>query len=84
MIYTNSDGGARGNPGPAAIGAVIEVKKDDIWEKQAEISECIGETTNNQASAAMPMEMLDAEVCFIQPAVVGPERSVRPCIHCIE
>ena len=23
MIYTNSDGGARGNPGPGAIGVLI-------------------------------------------------------------
>jgi ribonuclease HI len=44
IIYT--DGGARGNPGPAAIGAVI---KDEKGELLAEISEYIGETTNNQA-----------------------------------
>jgi ribonuclease HI len=44
IIYT--DGGARGNPGPAAIGAVI---KDGKGELIAEISEYIGETTNNQA-----------------------------------
>lgn len=44
IIYT--DGGARGNPGPAGIGAVI---KDSDGEVLAEISEYIGETTNNQA-----------------------------------
>ncbi len=44
IIYT--DGGARGNPGPAAIGAVL---KDEKGELVAEISEYIGETTNNQA-----------------------------------
>ena len=44
IIYT--DGGARGNPGPAGIGAVIY---DDQKNKIAEISEFIGETTNNQA-----------------------------------
>lgn len=38
IIYT--DGGARGNPGPAAIGAVIGGKK---------YGEYIGETTNNVA-----------------------------------
>jgi ribonuclease HI len=27
MIYTNSDGGARGNPGPGAIGIIV--RKDD-------------------------------------------------------
>jgi len=43
-IYT--DGGARGNPGPAGIGAVIFDARKKVVK---EISECIGETTNNQA-----------------------------------
>jgi ribonuclease HI len=43
IIYT--DGGARGNPGPAAIGAVLKSASKIV----AEISEYIGETTNNQA-----------------------------------
>jgi len=38
LIYT--DGGARGNPGPAAIGAVVGEKKYSAY---------IGETTNNIA-----------------------------------
>lgn len=42
-IIVNSDGGARGNPGPAGIGCVIKL------DKQTEISEYIGEATNNQA-----------------------------------
>lgn len=44
-IHLYSDGGARGNPGPAAIGVVIE-KDGEIIET---ISKYIGETTNNQA-----------------------------------
>lgn len=40
-----SDGGARGNPGPAAIGVVISQDNRVV----ATISRCIGETTNNQA-----------------------------------
>ncbi|NTW22036.1 ribonuclease HI family protein [Candidatus Falkowbacteria bacterium] len=44
IIFT--DGGARGNPGPAAIGAVIY---DEQRQVLSEISEYIGETTNNQA-----------------------------------
>lgn len=40
-----SDGGARGNPGPAAIGAVLYEDNKIIGE----VSEYIGETTNNQA-----------------------------------
>ncbi|MBI4779558.1 ribonuclease HI family protein [Candidatus Falkowbacteria bacterium] len=43
-IFT--DGGARGNPGPAGIGAVIFDERGGVI---AEISECIGEATNNQA-----------------------------------
>jgi ribonuclease HI len=44
IVFT--DGGSRGNPGPAAIGAVL---KDEAGVIVAEISEYIGETTNNQA-----------------------------------
>lgn len=49
IIYT--DGGARGNPGPAAIGAVLKSvgPQNLAGEIVAEISEYIGETTNNQA-----------------------------------
>lgn len=39
-----SDGGSRGNPGPAGIGVVIEYD-----EQTHEIAECIGEATNNIA-----------------------------------
>lgn len=44
IIYT--DGGARNNPGPAGIGAVLMDKNRKII---FEISEYIGEATNNQA-----------------------------------
>jgi ribonuclease HI len=45
-LIINTDGGARGNPGPAGIGAVI---KNTAGEVQAEISKYIGKATNNQA-----------------------------------
>ena len=41
-----SDGGARGNPGPAAIGVVIKDEKEKILYR---LAKTIGETTNNQA-----------------------------------
>jgi ribonuclease HI len=41
-----SDGGARGNPGPSGIGAVIT---DEAGVLLAEISEYLGFGTNNQA-----------------------------------
>ena len=44
IIYT--DGGARGNPGPAGIGAVLKNEKNEII---TEISEYLGVATNNQA-----------------------------------
>ncbi len=44
IIY--SDGGARGNPGPAGIGAVLKNEKGQII---AQISEYLGVATNNQA-----------------------------------
>lgn len=43
-IFT--DGGARGNPGPAGIGFVIT---SDVGETLAAFGDYIGETTNNQA-----------------------------------
>ena len=42
-VYT--DGGARGNPGPAAIGVVIKGNDDKVQE----YNKYIGEATNNQA-----------------------------------
>lgn len=44
IIYT--DGGARGNPGPAAVGAVICNQQGEPLKKY---SEFIGQATNNQA-----------------------------------
>lgn len=44
VIYT--DGGARGNPGPAAIGVVVYGKGEKPLKQ---VSQYIGETTNNQA-----------------------------------
>ncbi len=44
MLYT--DGGSRGNPGPAAIGAVIYNGEGSELQR---LSKTIGVTTNNQA-----------------------------------
>ena len=45
-VTVNVDGGARGNPGPAAIAAVAA---DEDGNVLAERNETIGETTNNVA-----------------------------------
>jgi ribonuclease HI len=47
VIYC--DGGSRGNPGPSAIGAVVLDPATDPPRRLAEVSECIGITTNNVA-----------------------------------
>jgi len=44
IVFT--DGGARGNPGPAAIGAVIANEKGEPLKKYGQV---IGEATNNEA-----------------------------------
>jgi ribonuclease HI len=44
-VIVHTDGAARGNPGPAGIGIVIKKGAQTL----AEISDYIGETTNNTA-----------------------------------
>lgn len=45
-VVIRTDGGARGNPGPAGIGVVIEDEKGKVLEEHAKY---LGVTTNNQA-----------------------------------
>lgn len=45
-LVVHVDGGARGNPGPAAIGVVVS---DAAGEPIEQLGEPIGETTNNVA-----------------------------------
>jgi ribonuclease HI len=45
-LIAHSDGGARGNPGPAGYGVVI---KDESGRKVAALSEYLGHQTNNFA-----------------------------------
>lgn len=50
LITMHSDGGSRGNPGPAAIGVVVEIKSVKTGkEKTLTISRAIGNSTNNVA-----------------------------------
>lgn len=43
--FVNTDGGARGNPGPAAIGVVVSTGDEVVLERKR----AIGHATNNQA-----------------------------------
>lgn len=45
-LLVNVDGGARGNPGPAAIAAVVQNADGEVLEERGER---IGEATNNVA-----------------------------------
>lgn len=74
VIYT--DGGARGNPGPAAIGVVIYGSGEKPIK---EIGEYIGKTTNNQAeykaliralSEAISTGATEVECCLDSELVV--------------
>ncbi|MEK6906887.1 MAG: ribonuclease HI family protein [Nanoarchaeota archaeon] len=46
MIFTNSDGGARGNPGPGAIGVIIRKDNEILIKYSAKIGNFV---TNNIA-----------------------------------
>ncbi len=52
-----TDGGARGNPGPAAAGAVIFDEKGKVL---GEVSDYLGETTNNVAEYEALLRVLVA------------------------
>jgi ribonuclease HI len=59
-----SDGGSRGNPGPAAIGAVVLDVTNDPPQRLATVSERIGVTTNNVAEYRALIAGLEAAVPF--------------------
>ncbi|MFH1503683.1 MAG: ribonuclease HI family protein [Candidatus Diapherotrites archaeon] len=67
MIYTNSDGGARGNPGPGAIGIVIR-KDNEILTKY---SQFIGRNvTNNIAEYEALIKALELASKFTKEEIV--------------
>lgn len=69
IVYT--DGGSRGNPGPAAVGVVIET---DNRKLIAEFGKRIGETTNNVAEYIAVREALAylRNYPIINPPAGGP------------
>ena len=74
-LRTYTDGGARGNPGPAAIGVLICTADGEIIEEH---SETIGEATNNVAeykaliAGMKKAKLLNAEEldCFMDSLLV--------------
>jgi ribonuclease HI len=69
-VIVKSDGGARGNPGPAAIGAVVLDGTVDPPAVLATVSECIGVTTNNVAEYRALIAGLEAARPFEPRRVV--------------
>ncbi|MFY9615788.1 MAG: ribonuclease HI family protein [Candidatus Dormiibacterota bacterium] len=59
-VVIHTDGGSRGNPGPAAIGVVIEVEKGGQSEVIQEIAEPIGVASNNVAEYRAIIRGLEA------------------------
>jgi ribonuclease HI len=64
VVLVYCDGGSRGNPGPSAIGAVVLDPATDPPRRLAEVSECIGITTNNIAEYKALIEGLVAAEPF--------------------
>jgi ribonuclease HI len=78
QVVVNVDGGSRGNPGPAAIAAIVT---DPGGEVLAERSETIGVTTNNVAEyralllgVALAKELDADEVEFVGDSMLIVEQ----------
>ena len=66
-IIINVDGASRGNPGPAAIGAIL---KDETGNVLGRVSRALGVTTNNQAE-------YQAIIAGLEKAVAAGASQVR-------
>lgn len=64
VIAVFCDGGSRGNPGPAAIGAVVTDPSTDPPRRLATVSETIGVATNNVAEYRALIAGLEAAAAF--------------------
>ncbi len=83
-----SDGGARGNPGPAAVGGKLEIRNSKSEIREHKISKYIGEATNNQAEYQAVIEALkwveenikesDLEIeCFLDSELIVEQLNQR-------
>jgi ribonuclease HI len=75
MIYTNSDGGARGNPGPGAIGVIVRDDGQILTKYSGEVGKFV---TNNIAEYEALIKALelasnytnDEIICFLDSELV--------------
>jgi ribonuclease HI len=70
MIYTNSDGGARGNPGPGAIGVLIRKDGHILTKYSSKIGKLV---TNNVAE-------YEALIKALELASHHPEKEITCCL----
>ena len=66
MIYTNSDGGARGNPGPGAIGIIIRKDGEILTKYSANIGKFV---TNNIAEYEALIKALELALKYTKGEV---------------
>jgi ribonuclease HI len=66
MIYTNSDGGSKGNPGPGAIGVIVRDNEKILTQYSAKI----GEATNNIAEYHALIKALELASRFTNKELV--------------
>ncbi|HZO78008.1 MAG TPA: ribonuclease HI family protein [Solirubrobacteraceae bacterium] len=74
-LVVNVDGGARGNPGPAGIGAVVSNADGDVLQ---EIAERIGVATNNVAEYRALLRGIEAALALgaDELAIIGDSELV--------
>ncbi len=66
MIYTNSDGGARGNPGPGAIGVIVRDDEKILTQYSAKIGKFV---TNNVAEYEALIKALELASRFTKDEI---------------
>ena len=66
MIYTNSDGGARGNPGPGAIGIIVRKNGKILIKYSAKIGKFV---TNNVAEYEALIKALELASKFAKDKI---------------
>ena len=64
VVEVFTDGGARGNPGPAAIGAVVRDPSTEPPMPLTTVSRCIGTATSNVAEYEAVIAGLEAALAF--------------------
>ena len=75
MIYTNSDGGARGNPGPGAIGVIIRKNGEILTKYSATIGKFITNNIAEYEALIKAMELAsnytnDELTCFLDSELI--------------